>query len=63
MRDALTSKWGRILQALVGLILIVGGTTYVGGNEGALIGLVGVIPCVSAALKLGERRESGAETG
>lgn len=62
MRDFLTSRWGRILQAIVGLVLIIGGTSF-GGDEGALMALVGVIPCVSAALKLGERREVGEESG
>ncbi|MDQ4130890.1 MAG: hypothetical protein M3133_07880 [Actinomycetota bacterium] len=61
MRDALTSKWGRILQAVVGLVLIIGGTTYIGGDEGAVIGLLGLIPCVSDALKLGERPQPGTE--
>ncbi len=63
MRDAMTSRWGRILQAVVGVVLIIGGTTFVGGDLGAVIALVGVAPCVSAALNLGARPESGAEAG
>jgi len=43
----LASPWGRIVRAVVGLLLIFAGLVWIGGLGGGILGIVGLVPLLA----------------